>query len=235
MNTEHFGTYSQNPLKTTPQPIMSTMEWDGLHSKKWAHAERIHLRAKDQLGTNIIGIDPPLLGRKHFAQPYSGTYDYKPCLRLFPERANRETKTEGFSFSKVAYVPPQRRFNQSDKFKNVAQQSLRSAASLPNFAGSKGIQDKTNPNELVFASSLKAQPDPSASSNNLNAKKSVKVGYNKGTWKEREEREMRTEDERAVNDLGDWERNFSRTMSRDKQSGQGRSNNQNNGGRQMRR
>ena len=238
MNSNQFCSHSQNLLKPTPVSNVSKIEWEGLHSKKWVHNERVHLRGKDQLGTNIVGIDPPLLGRKHFAQPYSGTYDYKPCLNLFPERANRESKMEGFSFSKIAYVPPQRRFNQSDKFKTAAQQSLRSAASLPNFGVTKGSIDKGNPNELIFGSSSKVQIDPSASNNSINVKKPVRVNYNKGTWKEREEREMRGEDERAVKDLFDWERQMPRGISREnlnQSKGPTRGSNQNLANRSLRR
>ena len=234
MNFAETGMYTQNPLKPTPLPRMSLMEWDGLHSKKWTHAERVHLRAKDQLGTNIVGIDPPLLGRKHFAQPYSGTYDYKPCLRLFPDRANRVSKDEGFSFKKVAFVPPQRRYNQSDKLKSAANQSLRSSSSFPNFQ-TKSMMDKSNPNELVFGSSAKAQMDPSASVSSLNNKKPVRVNYNKGTWKEREEREVRGEDEKAVKELGVWERELGRSSSRENMGAPQRGGSQNLLGRSFKR
>ena len=69
----------------------SAQEWKGLASNKWSAPERLHLRAKDQLADKIEGVDPPVLGRKHFMATYSGTTDYKPTLKTFPDRANRET------------------------------------------------------------------------------------------------------------------------------------------------
>ena len=99
-----------------PGPSHSTQEWKGLTSNKWSAPERLHLRAKDQLADKIVGMDVPVLGRKHFEQTYSGTVPYKSTLRTFPDRANRETSLKEIKIvTKPPYQHAQRPYGHKEK------------------------------------------------------------------------------------------------------------------------
>ena len=194
--------YSDWPseFKNTPMLGESKLDWHGLHSKKWNHPQRLHLRANDQLGDKIVGRDPPVLGRKHFSPIYSGTYGYKSCVRLFPRQANRESKLGEFSFKKIAYVPPQRRYGQNEKFQCNPKHVEHNLHPASSFTSLRGSNDEKNGTCHI--------------NNPTNNRKGIRIIYGKGTWKEREARETKHEDEKAVRDLGEWERKTLKTPSR---------------------
>lgn len=69
------------------------------------------------------------------------------------------------------------------------------------------IQDpnsKTNIGEIRSMSNITSEV-PGGSLSNLNTKK-LRMSYDKSSWKEREDREAKHEDEKAVSDLANWER-----------------------------
>lgn len=117
-----------NSDRLVPLIIESKPNWEGLHSEKFNLVERKHFTIKDQMD-GIHGQDPPILGRKHFESKRSPQFEDKLCLKVFPDKQNRESNwTEQVTLKKMAYIPPQKRYGHKEK-RHLAQTA--SASLMP--------------------------------------------------------------------------------------------------------
>ena len=94
-----------NTIQNTLIPLdpISKLQWNGLASQKFLGTRR-HFTIGETLGNTLL----PHLQRKHFDDKYDRPKAYKSCLKVFPEKRNKQSM-ENLQPKKLIYVPAQKK------------------------------------------------------------------------------------------------------------------------------
>lgn len=86
---DKLGTYGNGsrPQRATTavMPSVSQQNWHGLQPQRFRGSIK-HISYPDQMGKVLLGLDPPVAGRKHFEEKFSNKIIWRPSIRPEQER-----------------------------------------------------------------------------------------------------------------------------------------------------
>jgi len=193
-----------------PATVGYQSEWQGLTSKKFDAAERVHFAPRDMMKT-IEGMDLPFLGRKHF-QPFFGKpMEENLSLKTFPKIHNKESDMSALkSLQKLAYAPPPKKISKK-LITNLSNTSLKVTKGTSLIRPASFVSIREKPMDKQTESNHSQNYVKNTVAGGTSAKEATffstkgHTAANKLSWEERDRIQERMNDVMSVKSLSEWE------------------------------